>query len=172
MTKWIHSKTKYEMNSKEQLLFEEEIIALSAQAYTPISLVENESFRALILNRDPRLHMVSRTCLSRTLIPSKASDIVTNVLELLNRVSALAISFDLWMTQKSEEIFSLDGHFVIGAIKSHSRLGMPWSKGGTDGQSLSIAVKSCVDKFGLQNKVLCYTLEGGGNLKTCKDPFR
>ena len=169
MTKWIHSKKKYEMNSKEQLSFEEDIIALSAQAYTPLSLVENESFRTLILNRDPRLHMVSRTRLSRTLIPSKAADTATNVLELLNRVPAVAISFDLWMTRKSEEIFSLDGHFIIGAIKSHAHLGMPWSKGGTDGQSLSIAVKSCVDKFGLQNKVLCYTSDGGGNLKTCKD---
>jgi hypothetical protein len=43
------------------------------------------------------------------------------------------------------------------------------SKGGTDGQSLSIAVKSCIDKFHLRSKVISYTSDGGANLKRCKD---
>jgi hypothetical protein len=45
---------------------------------------------------------------------------------------------------------------------------MPWSKGGKDGQNLSIAVKLCIDTFHLRHKVISYTSDGGGNLKTCK----
>jgi hypothetical protein len=72
------------------------------------------------------------------------------------------------MTPRAEEIVSLDGHYVTGVVKAHTHLGMPWSKG-TDGQSLSIAVKSCIDKFHLRCKVISYASDGGGNLKTCKD---
>jgi hypothetical protein len=46
---------------------------------------------------------------------------------------------------------------------------MPWSKGGTDGQSLSVVMKSCIDKFHPRSKVISYTSDGGGILKTCKD---
>ena len=45
---------------------------------------------------------------------------------------------------------------------------MPWCKGGADGQSLSVAVKSCIKNFGLQNKVIAYWSDGDSNLKTCK----
>jgi hypothetical protein len=46
---------------------------------------------------------------------------------------------------------------------------MPWSKGGIDGTSHSIAVKSCIDEFHLRSKVIGYTSDGGDNLKTRKD---
>jgi hypothetical protein len=88
---------------------------------------------------------------------------------MLIHVPAVSPSYDLWMTRRAEEIFSLDGHYITGAAKTHTHLGMPCSKGGTDGQSLSVAVKSCIDKFHLRKKVISYTSDGGGNLKTCKD---
>jgi hypothetical protein len=31
----------------------------------------------------------------------------------------------------------MDGHYITGAAKTHTHLGMPWSKGGTDGQTLN-----------------------------------
>ena len=88
---------------------------------------------------------------------------------MLTHVPAVSLSYDLWMTRRAEEILSLDGHYITGAAKTHTHLGMPWAKGGTDGQSLSVAVKSCIDKFHLRSKVISYTSDGGGNLKTCKD---
>ena len=169
MKKWLISNDKYASNSKEQLEFEEDVIALTALACTPLSLVEHEAFINLILKRDPRLNMISRTRLSRNLIPKKTAEIVKNVQDMLTHVPAVSLSYDLWMTRRAEEIFSLDGHYITGAAKTHTHLGMPWAKGGTDGQSLSVAVKSCIDKFHLRSKVISYTSDGGGNLKTCKD---
>jgi hypothetical protein len=66
------------------------------------------------------------------------------------------------MTPRAEEIVSLDGHYVTGVVKAHTHLGMPWSKG-TDGQSLSIAVKSCIDRFHLSRKLINYTSDVGSN---------
>jgi hypothetical protein len=49
MKKWWMSNDKYASNSKVQLEFEEDVIALTALAYIPLSLVEHEAFIKLIL---------------------------------------------------------------------------------------------------------------------------
>jgi hypothetical protein len=66
-------------NSKEQLEFEEDVIAITALGITPLLLVEHEAFIMLLLKRDPRLNMISRTQLSRNLITGKTAEIVKNV---------------------------------------------------------------------------------------------
>jgi hypothetical protein len=99
------SNDKYASNSKEQLEFEEDAIALTALAYTPLSLVEHEAFLNLILKRDPRLNMKSRTRLSRNLITRKTAEIVKNVQHMLAHVPAVTLYYDLWMTPKAAESF-------------------------------------------------------------------
>jgi hypothetical protein len=42
--RWLISYDKYASNSKEQLEFEYDVIALTALAYTPLFLVEHEAF--------------------------------------------------------------------------------------------------------------------------------
>jgi Trp operon repressor len=74
--------------------------------------MEHESFLNLILKRDPRLNMISRTRLSRNLIAKETAEIVKNVQEMLTHVPAVSLSNDLWMTRRAEEIFSLDGHTI------------------------------------------------------------
>jgi hypothetical protein len=69
------------------------------------------------------------------LIPKTATEFVKNVQHMLTHVPAVSLSFDLWMTLRDEEMFSLDGQYITGVGKVHTHLGMPWSKGGTDGQS-------------------------------------
>jgi hypothetical protein len=155
MTKRLHGYKKYASNSKEQLEFEDDIIALTARAYTSLSLGEHEAFRNLIRKRDPRLNMISRTQLSQNLIPKKSAEIIKNVQHTLTHIPAVSLSYNLLMMRRAEELPSLEGHYVTGITKSQTRLGMVWSKGGTDGQSLSMAIKSCIDKFHLRRKVIC-----------------
>ena len=45
---------------------------------------------------------------------------------------------------------------------------MPYASGGTDGQSLSVAAKDCLDECCNSKKLVSYTQDGGGNLVTCK----
>jgi hypothetical protein len=168
-TKRLHGNKKYASNSKEQLEFEYDIIALTTRAYTPLSLVEHEAFRNLIRKRDPTLNMISRTQLSQNLISKKSAEIIKNVQHTLTHIPAVSLSFNYLMTRRAEEVLSLEVHYVTGITKAQTHLGMTWSKGGTDGQSLSMAIKSCIDKFHLRQKVICYTLDGRDNLKMFKD---
>jgi hypothetical protein len=113
--------------------------------------------------------MVSRTQLTQNLIPKKNRRDSQKCARYVTHIPAVSLSYDKCTTCRAEEFSPLDGHYITGVDKANTNLGMPWSKGGTDGQSLSIAVKSCIDKFHLRSKVISYTSDGGGNLKTCKD---
>ena len=57
--------------SRNQLKFEENIIILCAEAYTPLSIVEWTPFRRLIGNLDGPVTPKSRTRLTQKLIPKK-----------------------------------------------------------------------------------------------------
>jgi hypothetical protein len=65
---------KYASNSKEQLEINDNVSALSARAYTPLLLVKHEGFITLMVKRNPRLNMISRTWLTRSLIKKNRRD--------------------------------------------------------------------------------------------------
>jgi hypothetical protein len=101
MKKWLISNDKYASNSKEQLEFEEDVIALTALAYTLLLLVEHEAFINLILKRDPRLNMISRTWLSWNLITRKTAEIDKNVQHISTHVPAFSLLYDLRLGLKN-----------------------------------------------------------------------
>ena len=56
----------------------------------------------------------------------------------------------------------------MGSDIGSTHIDMPYSTQGTDGGSLSIAVKNCLTDFSLCVKVVAHTCAGGSNLHTCK----
>jgi hypothetical protein len=90
--KWFISNDKYASNSKEQPGF---VIAITVVIFTPLSLVEHKALINLILKRDPRLNMISRTRLSRNLITRKTTELAKNVHHVLTHIPAVSLSYDL-----------------------------------------------------------------------------
>jgi hypothetical protein len=74
---------KYALSSREQLEFEEDVIALFALAYTPLLLVKHGAYIHLIMKRDPR--------------PKTTTEMVKNVQHMLTHVPSVSLLFDLWM---------------------------------------------------------------------------
>jgi hypothetical protein len=177
MNKWMKSATPYEKDSKIQRQFEDDLVLLCVNDYVPLSLCDSSTFRKLIHGLDGRIRHVSRTCLTRVLIPNKAAKITESVGKRIDMYSGVCLAFDLWMTRHTEEFFSLHGHSMVSstvnALQTFApdcvHLGMPCSKTGTDGKSLSEAVMEYLQKWKVQSKVVGYVSDGGSNLKTCED---
>ena len=91
-----------------------------------------------------------------------------SVIERLAKVKAVVISYDLWMSRKTEEIFSLTAHYCTGQERKNTHIGMP-STTATDGVSLSLSVMEVVENFGLEAKIVGITSDGGGNLRVCRE---
>lgn len=149
---------------QQQKYFERNLCNLTAEALTPLSLCESPSFRKLVGDLDSRINHVSWGRLTRNPLPTYHSECKEGVVwELSTHISA-SIQFDLWMTRKTEEIFCINSNYKL----SNVHIGMPYSSAGTDGQSLSLAVKDCMQEYNLCHKVVSYTNDGGSNLGTCK----
>ena len=91
-----------------------------------------------------------------------------SIIERLAEVKAVVISYDLWMSCKTEEIFSLTAHYCIGQEIKNTHIGIP-STTATDVVSLSLSVMEVVDNFGLEANIVGITSDGGGNLRVCMD---
>jgi len=98
---------------------------------------------------DPRILPVSRTWLTRKLRPALYDERKNDVSKELQNATCVTLQFDLWMTMKTEEIFSLNAN--VGHKNIH--LGMPYSSGCTAGGALSLAVK--LSRTLLFQKKLC-----------------
>ena len=71
----------------------------------------------------------------------------------------------------SEDVWipPLQAHIMCAWKYKHVHLGMPYSKVGTDGSSLSIPVLKLMEDFTIQDKVITYKSNGRYNFKTCQD---
>ena len=67
------------------------------------------------------------------------------------------------MSRKTEEMFSLTAHYCTGWERKNTHIGMP-STTATDGVSLYLSVMEMVDNFGLEEKIVGITSDGGYNL--------
>ena len=115
------------------------IVALMAHAFTSLSLVDHDFFCKLTQDNDPRLRPVGRSKLSWSLVPTKKKLAEKYVIERLEEVKTVVISYDLWMSRKTEEIFSSAARYCTGWERKNTHIGMP-STTATDGVSLSLFV--------------------------------
>ena len=72
------------------------------------------------------------------------------------------------MSRKTEEIFSLTGHYCTVLERKNTRIGIP-STTATDGFSLSFYVMEVVENFGLEANIVGITSGGDGNLRVFRE---
>ena len=123
-------------------------MALMAKAYTPLALVDCREFRKLISSLDPRIVPVSRSRLSIKLIPLNYDAVESDVIKVLNNSPYAVLSFDMWISVKNEDIFSISAHHYTELKKGHHHLGMPSTKV-IDTNNLSDSIVEIITKFNL-----------------------
>ena len=152
----------------KQREFEVNIFALMTHVFTSLSLVDHDCFRELAQDLDPSLFPVGISKLLRNLLPTKKQLVEKSVIKRLAEVKAVVISYDLWMSCKTEEILSLTAHYCTVRERENTHIGMP-STTTTDGVALSLSVMEVVENFDLEAKIVGITSGSGGNLRVCRE---
>ena len=124
-------------------------------------------FRKLTQDLDPCLHPVGQSKPSQSLISTEKQLVEKSAIQRLVKVKAVVIRYDLWMSRKTEEIFSLTAHYCIGPDRNNTPVGVP-STSATDSVSLSLSIMEAVQNFGLEAKIMGITSDVGGNLWVCR----
>ena len=61
----------YDPNHPHKIYHEDHLVTMMPHAYTPLYMVEGEGFRRMVTHLDPYIRPITRSKLTRTLIPQK-----------------------------------------------------------------------------------------------------
>ena len=75
------------------------------------------------------------------------------VIERLEKVKDVVISYNFWMSSNKEELLSLTAHYCTVTDRKNTHIGIP-SITATDGVSLHSSVMEVVENFGLEAKIV------------------
>ena len=139
-----------------------------AHEFTFLVLANHDCVSNLTQDLDPRLHPVGQSKISQSLIPTENKLVDKCVIERLVKVKAVVISYNLWTSRKTEEIFPLMLHYCTGPERSNTHIGM-LSITATDGISLYLSYMEVVENFGLEANIVLITSDGGGNIWVCRE---
>lgn len=157
---------QYSREVPKQQRFEQDLVLLTVMGMLPLSIVENKWFRRLCSNLDPKVKHMTRKELTVNRIPSMSRSIKEEFLfPSLSASVGGSLQFDLWMTTKTQEIFSMvfsimDDNFGMRFIN----LGMVAAPM-TDGASLASTIKSKIEEFALEDKLVALIKDQGANLR-------
>eukprot|EP00873_Tetraselmis_striata_P029455 jgi/Tetstr1/449719/TSEL_036787.t2 len=118
----------------------------------PFSIVENPYFRAFIWFLDASMPLPSRRKLCEELLPDLAEKGRRRTKEALVGVRGVAITFDLWMSRKSEDNLSVDSHFIDRNWSwRHFHIGIVSCKDSSAGEDIAPRTEPALTEYALLN---------------------
>ena len=120
-----------------QQMFDIMLCLMIACLRLPLHFVMTPMFRALILLLEPGINIPSSKELQRKKMPALAEEIATKCQALLKDVLGVALSFDLRMSRKTEDILAVECHFLSSTFQWHTiHLGLVSCTKGTSGSEV------------------------------------
>ncbi|GMH40414.1 hypothetical protein BSKO_08318 [Bryopsis sp. KO-2023] len=168
VTQFFHKKRKYKANSKQQQIFIQDLLLFIVKELQPLSIVEGPFFRQMLLRCDPNFVFPSRRRVRDVLLKELRQKVDReHVAPILKVAGSISLTFDLWMSRKTEDLFAMIAHWIgddwavyhrcLGLVKANH----------TDGSSLSNELHALLVKYNIANRVLGSTKDQGSNMQSC-----
>jgi hypothetical protein len=133
----------------------------------PFSIVEKPFFMAFVWLLDASLPLPSRRQLCEDLLSTLRQKEKDTIERLLLGVRGVAITFDLWMSRKSEDNLSMDNHFIDRTwVWRHHHIGIISCKASSSSEDINPRMEPAMKAYGLTSRVIAVVKDGGGNLST------
>ena len=146
--KIILQEKSYGPNHPNQMEHEDHLVMMLSHSYTPMLMVEGRALCSMSPHLDTQNLPITRSKLTNSLIHHKLNRAETYVSSLLDVVCCVVISYYLWMSKTTQEIFSMIAHYTCYHVREHAYIGMPITTS-TDGEILAIPVGNVINQFNL-----------------------
>jgi hypothetical protein len=169
VTEHFKSKKKLKRSSVRQKAFERDLLLLLVKDLRPISFVDSPYVRQLILRLDPSVTIPSRREVREKLLPELRRWVNEEYVKpSLSKALGVCISFDLWMSRKTEDLFAVVAHYIDPESFDvcHSCIGLVKSTN-TDASSLLEDLRHLLSQYNLEGKLVATVKDQGANLKAC-----
>lgn len=139
-----------------QVNFLQNLVLLIAKGCIPLSLVESQWVRRLVLMCDSRINFPSRKQLVMEHIPAMFTKTMEQyVLPLVGKSATVSVTFDLWMSRGTQDTFCMVVNFLdTDWVPRHVTVGV-FRAQSTTGASLATIVEPLLKEFNLLDKVEC-----------------
>ena len=98
---------------------------------------------------DPSIQHITRSKLTSYFTRKKLNKAETYVSSLLDGVHCVVISYDLWISNTTQDIFPMTENYTCEHIRENDHIGMPITTS-TYGYILSVSVSNVINQFSLR----------------------
>ncbi|CAH0562946.1 unnamed protein product [Brassicogethes aeneus] len=135
----------------------------------PLSVVEDEGFKNLIFELDPRYSLPCRRTLRDKLITEAYEKILEVLSGVLARTSQISLTFDGWSSRTMQHYLTVTGHFLEDMVLKVATLGVISVPGRSTVADLKLLLNTLLtDKFP-NLKISCAVTDNAKNMSaTCK----
>ena len=165
--------SKVQKDSHKGKTFYRLLLLLIVFARLPFNILVNPVFKAFVWFLDPSVPIPSRNEFTGKVVPDAVKEAEMYVRQLLNGVLGVAVSFDLWMSNKTDDVLSLDVHFISPDwVWHHKHLGLLSCNGKTRGTDIAPKLQTMFRRFNLEGRLFAVVKDGGANLNTAATELR
>lgn len=102
----------YDRNSTRKLELDTALVNMVCEDFQPFSIVEDAGFKHFFKLLDPRYDLPSRRTLTDVLIKRQYVENKIELLTIINKVSYISLTFDLWASRVNEGYLTITSHFI------------------------------------------------------------
>ena len=170
---FFRSVKKVKKDSPKAVAFAKLLTLLIVLARLPFNIVAQPIFKAFVWFLDPSVPLPTRNEITGVLLPRMVNECKNKVRDSLSTVLGAAVTFDLWMSKKTDDILSVDLHYVDESWSwRHVHLGLVGMNGQTRGVVVANKLKEIFDDFKLMGRLYAMVFDGGANLSTAKNELQ
>lgn len=170
---FFRSVKKVKKDSPKAVAFAELLTLLIVHARLPFNIVTQPIFKAFVWFLDPSVPMPTRNEITGSLLPRMVGVCKDNLRDSLKGVLGAAVTFDLWMSKKTDDILSVDLHYIDERwMWRHVHLGLVAMNGNTKGVVVATKLKEIFDDYNLMGRLYAMVFDGGANLSTARNELQ
>ena len=143
----------YPMRSNRALSLTDAVADYIVTEMQPISIVEREGFRRMLLKFDSRYKVPGRTFFSQDIIPEKYYALKGIVKEELSNCTSIAYTTDFWTSMANDSYITITAHFVDENWDLQERLLLTRAvQGSHNADHVADMLTECEAEWDLQDK--------------------
>lgn len=141
-----------------------------AKDLRPYSVVENEGFRNLLYNLEPRYVIPSRKTITEKTVPNLYNEVVSEVKLSLRGAKRVALTCDGWTSRATEGYVTVTSHHITEdwSLRSHVLQTRAMHDSHT-GKNLADLLKDVATEWGINAKDTALVTDNAGNMIVCAE---
>lgn len=154
-----------ELTEDEKISIDKSLIKMIVNDYQPLSLVKNTSFLEFTKKLQPLYKPPSRKTLTTKLISDEYNKIVATLKSMLENISDLSITTDMWTSDSNRAYITVTSHFIFNDHLYSPVIATREMREAHTGLNIATLLSNILIEWGIKDKIVTIVSDNGANIK-------